>query len=578
MGPSGSPGKAHRSLNSEGKWWIRSVRKEVGGPQKSCRRSPRRQRREQGFESPRRGKSYDAWRDSGNSWASDHSAWDEHCSGWDENCSGRDENSSGWDENCSGWDENCAQHVCRYFPNGSWDSSCYSSHDWLVDDRMPSKPSGIRFRLDQDAAQVLCGPSWAWPDTRTGTGPMRPRIVGNLEELGGGDGDWEPQGGLDLWWEGDCWTSTVISLEPDRDVEFCVVRLDQAESHPGLMQPWERVEMHDARHFTWGPKLKLRSPRAGEVAEVFLRASNCDCSASWASPPVWLRSREELVAGPDRPLPWSDQPPGTQRCFTFDASSGTTLKFSLYLPTGYKHQPDDVYDDMERWPLVVFLHSMHGKIEGDNNLFFESDTALRLLQGDDRCPATLKQKCIFLAPQCPIDAERGDAAGVWLRRGWYEDSQYDEQVEVALVELTALVRDNYRVDWNRVSIMGSSMGAYAALELTSRRPYLFSAAVLVAAHYDLEPMGPLVLKLADQELPMWFIHAENDNVCPFEEVEVLVQKLRRYSRAEIRLTRYEDNWSGQGHCADRVAFWAHSWDPAVPACGEEVFQWLTSRA
>ncbi|CAE7243535.1 unnamed protein product, partial [Symbiodinium sp. KB8] len=181
VGPSGSPGKAHRSLNSEGKWWIRSVRKEVGGPQKSCRRSPRRQRREQGFESPRRGKSYDAWRDSGNSWASDHSAWDEHCSGWDENCSGRDENSSGWDENCSGWDENCAQHVCRYFPNGSWDSSCYSSHDWLVDDRMPSKPSGIRFRLDQDAAQVLCGPSWAWPDTRTGTGPMRPRIVGNLE-------------------------------------------------------------------------------------------------------------------------------------------------------------------------------------------------------------------------------------------------------------------------------------------------------------------------------------------------------------------------------------------------------------
>ncbi|CAE7512984.1 unnamed protein product [Symbiodinium natans] len=168
-----------------------------------------------------------------------------------------------------------------------------------------------------------------------------------------------------------------------------------------------------------------------------------------------------------------------------------------------------------------------------------------------------------------------DAAGVWLRRGWYENSQYDEQVEVALVELTALVRDNYRVDPARVSLIGSSMGAYASLELTARNPYLFRAAVLVAAHYDLEPMGPLVLKLAEQELPMWFIHAENDNVCPFEEIEVLVRKLRWYSRAEIRLTCYEDTWSGQGHCADRVAFWAYSWDPAVPACGEEVFTWLS---
>ena len=70
-----------------------------------------------------------------------------NCSGWNENC-------SGWDEDCSGWDENCAEHVCKYFSNGSWDSSCYSSHDWMVDDRIPSKPSGIRFRLDQDTAQV----------------------------------------------------------------------------------------------------------------------------------------------------------------------------------------------------------------------------------------------------------------------------------------------------------------------------------------------------------------------------------------------------------------------------------------
>ncbi|CAE7512973.1 unnamed protein product [Symbiodinium natans] len=282
VGPSSSPGKSskHRSVNSsEGKWWIKSVRRDGG---RKSKRSPRR-RFEQGPESPREN-SYDACRDSDSSWGRSTSV------------------TSGWEE------QRPERHICRDFQNGycEWGGSCYFSHDWTEGhmDLQPVKPAGIRFRLAQDAAQVLLGPPWARPDTRTNTGPMRPRIVGNLEELGfcKEETSWEPQGGLDLWWEGDCWTSTVISTEPDLEIEFCVVRLDQAESHPGLMQAWERTEMHEARHFTWGPRLTIRSPAPGEVAEVFLRASNCHCRASsWAAPPVWLRDREQLVAGPGRP-------------------------------------------------------------------------------------------------------------------------------------------------------------------------------------------------------------------------------------------------------------------------------------
>eukprot|EP00438_Fugacium_kawagutii_P005968 Skav224303 [mRNA] locus=scaffold772:306005:309327:+ [translate_table: standard] len=81
----------------------------------------------------------------------------------------------------------------------------------------------------------------------------------------------------------------------------------------------------------------------------------------------------------------------------------------------------------------------------------------------------------------------------------------------------------------RVSMCGSSMGAYGALELTSRRPRnFFSAVALIAAHYDLDPVEPLVTRLLTekQEVPLWFIHAENDNVCPFADMEDLVQRLR----------------------------------------------------
>ena len=36
-----------------------------------------------------------------------------------------------------------------------------------------------------------------------------------------------------------------------------------------------------------------------------------------------------------------------------------------------------------------------GKLDGDNNLFFESDTPLRLLldEDDERCPRSLRERC-----------------------------------------------------------------------------------------------------------------------------------------------------------------------------------------
>ena len=49
----------------------------------------------------------------------------------------------------------------------------------------------------------------------------------------------------------------VIPMEADRIFHFCVVRVDQPESHPGLLQGWRRWEMHEARHFTWSQSLDI---------------------------------------------------------------------------------------------------------------------------------------------------------------------------------------------------------------------------------------------------------------------------------------------------------------------------------
>merc|ERR1711879_616684 len=106
---------------------------------------------------------------------------------------------------------------------------------------------------------------------------------------------------------------------------------------------------------------------------------------------------------------------------------------------------------------------------------------------------------------------------------------------------------------------GSSMGAYASLELAARWPGCFASVAVVAAHYDLDPVDKLVARLsAPHPVPVWFVHAENDKMCPYRPIVDLVQDLRAASKAEIRLMNFVDKWSTTGHCADKAAFFAPS--------------------
>lgn len=257
------------------------------------------------------------------------------------------------------------------------------------------------------------------------------------------------------------------------------------------------------------------------------------------------------------------------------------MHFCMYLPPRYggggrAGAPPGGGEGSDGWPLLLFLHSMHGRIDGDNNMFYESDTPLRLLLGHPSCPVALRERFIVVSPQCPLDPTRHDGAGIWLRNGWYEDSTYDDKMELALAGLIEAVCGSFHVDRRRVCVTGTSMGAYASLELASRWPGVFAAAAPVAAHYDLDPVEDLIERLTSlQAMPMWFFHAENDGMCPYEPIEALMRQLRARSKAEVRLTSFEDTWSNQGHCADRVPYWAAPRSPGQEALGEELFAWLS---
>merc|ERR1712083_1052545 len=98
-----------------------------------------------------------------------------------------------------------------------------------------------------------------------------------------------------------------------------------------------------------------------------------------------------------------------------------------------------------------------------------------------------------------------------------------------------------RMDENFVALTGTSIGGMGCLEFTSRRLGLIKACAPVAAHYEWD-IDALVERLTqEQEVPMWFFHAFEDEMCPYEPMAALSAKLKSSSRAEVRFTSYHDD-------------------------------------
>lgn len=430
-------------------------------------------------------------------------------------------------------------------------------------------------------------------DTFERTGPMRLRVVGDTEPLGCWYDKPDSQLGVDLFWEGDRWVSTLVPAVPAETLRFTVQRVEQSETHPGVLQGSQRTDIHDNRTFLSCPWHAVTAPSAGSVAIVRLQCPELFKLRCLRGLKVIPR-RDAVVTldGISANAVISPPKPGRHKCYTFDAPNGKTLIFYLYAPAGYDNNHPSGFGGEEGWPMLMFFHSMHGRLDGDNNLLFESDTPVRMLGGDAdaRCPRALKERFVVLAPQCPEDREKGGDCSMWLRKGWFEVSSFDPDMTAALGALVRGVLATMRsVDKHRVCATGASMGGYAALELAARWPNSLAAIAPVAAHYDLDPVEDLVARLVDphQRLPAWFFHATNDTMCPFEPMNDLIQKLRiaavraamaddSRSKADIKFTFFDDTWSMAGHCADRVAYWGIRGpdQEQQPPLGEELFEWL----
>ncbi len=200
------------------------------------------------------------------------------------------------------------------------------------------------------------------------------------------------------------------------------------------------------------------------------------------------------------------------------ARSGRTasgLDYLVYLPDGY-------YRTTRRWPVILVLHG-RGECGEDIGIVRRQGLPRRVeLRGG--------LPFVVVAPQ----------SSNWLWDPWTLGTVLDE------------VLGRFRVDPDRVYLVGASMGGNGTWAMAAAFPDRFAAIAPICGRGDLGQAERL------RRVPTWAFHGGEDRVVPLEASERMVAALKAVG-GDARLTVYP----GVGHDA-----WTRTFDDPV------FYEWL----
>lgn len=159
---------------------------------------------------------------------------------------------------------------------------------------------------------------------------------------------------------------------------------------------------------------------------------------------------------------------------TFTLSDGTSMMYSLYLPSDY--------DEEKAYPTVLFMPDATG--EGSDEYKSLTESLGGVIWSDESWQE--QYPCIILMPQ-------------------YESSNSDNPAYT--VDLLQHIEDSYAVDENRIYLVGQSSGTIRSIKLLIDYPDLFAGGMLVAGQAD-EAYADRLSELADKNI--WMICSAGD--------------------------------------------------------------------
>ncbi|AMW33646.2 prolyl oligopeptidase family serine peptidase [Fervidobacterium islandicum] len=219
------------------------------------------------------------------------------------------------------------------------------------------------------------------------------------------------------------------------------------------------------------------------------------------------------------------------------------MPYRLFVPENMKTQ--------EKYPLVVFLHGA-GERGRDNAKQILANEGATVWASED---VQQKHPCFVLAPQCPENAYWGTSFRT-------SDELEPNSLLLTVVLIVDKVIHDYPVDTERIYITGLSMGGFGTVGLLTLCPEKFAAAVVVCGGGNVKKVHKI------SHIPIWFFHAEDDDVVPVKYSRDLVEALEKLG-APVRYTEYP-----KGFMASLGSFPHASWIPAYR--DKEMIEWVFS--
>ena len=223
--------------------------------------------------------------------------------------------------------------------------------------------------------------------------------------------------------------------------------------------------------------------------------------------------------------------------------AGGTLAYRLLTPDGYDAKADAKY------PLVLFLHGA-----GERG----TDNAAQLKWGGKQLATDLQSagKCFVVAPQCPPGKQ-------WVNAPWAKGSYSTAAVPVGdeltmALEAVESAAAEFKVDSDRVYVMGLSMGGFGTWDAIARHPEQFAAAVPICGSGDPSAAGRI------KPVAVWAFHGGADTTVPTQGTRDMAEALKKAGATDATF-RYTE-FPKVGH---------NAWSPAWETPG--LWDWLLAQ-
>ncbi len=198
-----------------------------------------------------------------------------------------------------------------------------------------------------------------------------------------------------------------------------------------------------------------------------------------------------------------DDPRVQHRSYAFPGT-GESIPYAVFVPSSY--------DSSRGAPLIVSLHGLgrsHDWLMGYHGLLDEAEA----------------NGYIVVTPLG------------YIRRGWYgsrklDDLQDAERSEQDVMNVLALLREEFNVDANRIYLWGHSMGGAGTYHIAAKYPDLFAGLGVAAPAPEADaPMASILSNI--KHLPIFVLQGDEDTAVPVEQTRAWVAKMRELGMQHV---------------------------------------------